>query len=383
MNAMPNVQFDERPSRAQAAPHPRLQVNIKDRDPHDILVGPVDELPVEILRLGLPRHVQIFSSPTIYGLHGEKVSQTLLNAGFHVRTATFPDGEVHKNIASFETLVSALIASEEEWEADALIINLGGGVVMDVGAFVAATYKRGVRHYIQLPTTLLGDVDCGIGGKCGINLGGKNLVGQFYQPKLVLADLSFLQTLPLRELQSGLAEVIKYGFGLDAALLDYLEEHVTQLLQLDYDVLQTIVFSCFRLKSAIVEEDEFDTKGERAKLNFGHTFGHALEAATRFSKYTHGEAVAIGIGCACDLAEGLGLIDGTMAIRLDALCEKAGLPTKISGTDVQRLMQFMRSDKKFVAGKNRFVLPEAVGRLRLHEDVDETLVRAVLAGRMG
>ena len=361
-----------------------ITVQIPGKRAHDIVVGVdiLDELPRRIVTLGLARGVLIISSPTIYGLYGERVRAVLEVGGcepvFHV---LFPDGEEHKNLATFQRLCEEVHHVEDRGGTKVLIVNLGGGVVGDVGGFVAATYERG-RDYIQLPTTLLGDVDCGIGGKTGINHLGKNLIGAFHQPRLVLAELSFLRSLPPREVRCGLSEVIKYGVALDAELFAFVQAHVREAVALELPVIRPLVNRSFELKARTVEQDERDTLGIRAKLNFGHTVGHALEAATRYAAYAHGEAVAIGMVCACEIAERLGLFTQALTARVEALCADVGLPTYMAGADVDEIMRVMRHDKKFIGGKNRFVLPIAIGESVLKTEIDEALIRSVIRGRM-
>lgn len=366
------------------APRPSkiIPVKIPGKQPHDIIVGCdiLGDLPACIESLGLSRNVFIISSPTIFGLHGERMRALFNRDGWSVDVATFPDGEENKTVQAWYKLSGDVASAETTREAKVLVLNLGGGVVGDVGAFVAACYDRG-RDYVQVPTTLLGDVDCGIGGKCGVNhASGKNKIGQFHQPRLVLAELSFLRTLPRREIQSGLAEVIKYGVSLDAKLFDALEELVPRIIGMDMSAVEQAVIRCFELKTGIVVQDERDTLGIRAKLNFGHTVGHALEAATNYARYRHGEAIAIGMVCACDIAVRLKMIPLEMTSRVEALCKQAGLPTFVSsGVSVDSIMSFMRHDKKFVGGvKNKFVLPTAIGATTLVPNIDEGLIRDVL-----
>ncbi len=361
-----------------------IRVAIPGKPAHDILVGTdiLAELPKRITSLELSKDVLIISSPNIYGLYGDLLCVMLREGGCdRIEHALFPDGEEHKNLESYQQLLGRVRETEEEFGYKLLILNLGGGVVGDVGGFVAATYDRG-RDYIQLPTTLLGDVDCGIGGKTGVNFLGKNLIGAFHQPQLVLADLSFLKTLPLREIRSGLAEVIKYGVILDADLFAYVETHADSALALDAEVITRIVRRSFELKARTVEQDERDNRGIRAKLNFGHTVGHALEAATNYVKYTHGEAIAIGMLCACEIAERLGMFAAAQTQRVEALCQAVGLPTHFEGASIDDIMRYMQHDKKFVGRKNRFVLPRTIGDVVLRTEIDKTLIRWVLKGRM-
>ncbi len=361
-----------------------ITVQIPGKRAHDIVVGVdiLDELPRRIAALGLARDILIISSPRIYGLYGERLRAVLEAGGCgQVLHVLFPDGEEHKNLATFQRLCEEVHHVEDRGGTKVLIVNLGGGVVGDVGGFVAATYERG-RDYIQLPTTLLGDVDCGIGGKTGINHLGKNLIGAFHQPRLVLAELSFLPTLAPREVGCGLSEVIKYGVALDAEVFAFLQAHVREAVALDLAVIRPLVNRSFELKARIVEQDERDTLGIRAKLNFGHTVGHALEAATSYGAYAHGEAVAVGMVCACEIAERLGMFTQAQTAQVEALCADVGLPTYMAGADLDEIMRVMRHDKKFIGGKNRFVLPVAIGASVLKTEIDDGLIRSVLRGRL-
>jgi 3-dehydroquinate synthase len=351
---------------------------------HDILIGHgiLGELPKKIIALDLPRDILIISGRRIFELYGEKLESVFKGDGWRIKSETFVDREDNKSLEIYGALVGKVFKAEEEFGSRVLIVNLGGGVVMDVGGFVAATYDRG-RDYIQLPTTLLGDVDCGIGGKTGVNLNEtKNKIGRFHQPRLILADLSFLRSLPEREIRSGLAEVIKYGMILDAKFFEYIEVHTDEARRLEPQVIEHIIRKSFDWKTQIVKKDEEDKIGERAKLNFGHTVGHALEGATKLTRYAHGEAIAIGMLCACEIAEGLGMFTSAQTKRLEALCQSVGLPTQIDASiSIDAIMSHMQHDKKFVAGKNRFVLPTRIGEVVLCDDVPDLLIRRVIKGR--
>jgi 3-dehydroquinate synthase len=297
----------------------------------------------------------------------------------------FPDGEEYKTIESWQSLLVAANEIEEQSETRLLFINLGGGVVGDVGAFAAACYGRG-RDYVQIPTTLLGHVDCGIGGKCAINFTfgigeAKNLIGVFHQPRLVLVDLKFLKTLPPREIRSGLAEIIKYGMIADAALFAFVEDKLSDILACHSATLEPVIEKCLRLKVDVVEKDERDVLGIRAHLNFGHTIGHALETATEYKVYTHGEAISVGMLCACEIAERLGKLDSSVTQRLETLLSRAGLPTKMSA-NADEVLEAMKHDKKFRAGVNLFILPTAVGKVMLEENIPMNIIRSVVEGRI-
>ncbi len=262
-----------------------------------------------------------------------------------------------------------------------VVIAVGGGVVGDLAGFVAATFARGLA-FIQIPTTLLAQVDSSVGGKVGINLpDAKNIVGAFWQPRGVLIDPDVLETLPDREFQSGLAEVVKYGVIQDAEFFHYLEEHAQQLIARDPDALTETIARCCELKAEVVVADERETSGRRAILNFGHTFAHAIETVTDYGEFLHGEAVAIGMVQAAQLAERKGRVDGEFVARLVNLLAAFDLPTELhNALEADALLSAMAKDKKAEAGQLRFVLPTRLGHVELISDVTEDDVRAVLEG---
>jgi 3-dehydroquinate synthase len=278
--------------------------------------------------------------------------------------------------------------AEELWEdlldggADrkTVVVALGGGVVGDLAGFVAATFARGLR-FVQIPTTLLAQVDSSVGGKVGINLpGGKNMVGAFWQPRGVTIDVDVLQTLPDREYRAGLAEVVKYGVIQDADFFAYLENNAAAVNDREPLVLTHIVERCCRLKADVVEQDEREETGLRSILNYGHTFCHAFEAATDYEQLLHGEGVAIGMMCAARLAERLGRIDQAFIERQCALLETFRLPLNVPDVDHDELIELMYRDKKVERGKLRFVLPTRMGHVELVRDVDAADICAALNG---
>jgi 3-dehydroquinate synthase len=260
-----------------------------------------------------------------------------------------------------------------------IVVALGGGVVGDLAGFVAATFTRGLR-FVQIPTTLLAQVDSSVGGKVGVNLpGGKNMVGAFWQPRGVLIDVSVLATLPEREYRAGLAEVVKYGVIQDAEFFAYLEANVEQVNERDPAVLTRIVERCCRLKADVVEQDEREETGLRSILNYGHTFCHAFEAATGYEKLLHGEGVAIGMMCAARLAERMGRIDAKFVERQQKLLEAFKMPLDVPDVDHDELIELMYRDKKVERGKLRFVLPTRMGHVELVRDVANEDVLASMA----
>ena len=260
-----------------------------------------------------------------------------------------------------------------------LIVALGGGVTGDLAGFIAATYRRGVP-FIQVPTTLLAQVDSSIGGKVGIDLPeAKNLIGSFKQPQAVLTDIDFLRTLPARQLRNGLAEIIKYGIIKSRTLFTFLEGNIDKFMSLDSKVTKKVIYECSLIKSRIVEEDEFDVKDIRIILNFGHTLGHAVEAAAGYGgRYSHGESVAIGMLLAGEIALRLDMFPEKEFIRMKSLIKSAGLPVRIENVPLKKIMNSYSYDKKFTAGTNRLVLPGKIGAVEVIEDIPEILINAVL-----
>jgi len=269
-----------------------------------------------------------------------------------------PDGEQHKTLQTAGWVFDALIANK--LNRDAIVVALGGGVVGDIAGFVAACYQRGVG-YVQIPTTLLAQVDSSVGGKTGVNhSGGKNLIGAFYQPLAVIADTDSLATLPDRELAAGLAEIIKYGCVWDPLLFDWLDVNMPALLARDTDALTYAIARSCEIKATVVGKDERE-RNLRAILNFGHTFGHAIEAATAYQSFLHGEAVGLGMLMAADLSHRLSLIDASLLARIHALLTRAGLPTAAPRIGAARALELMHMDKKVQAGTLRLVLLEKLG----------------------
>jgi 3-dehydroquinate synthase len=285
------------------------------------------------------------------------------------------DGEQAKDWSTLEKIFDALLAAR--CGRDTLLVALGGGVVGDLAGFAAAVYQRGIP-FLQIPTTLLAQVDSSVGGKTGINHArGKNMIGAFHQPLAVIADVALLDTLPDRELRAGLAEVIKHALALDLPFVEWLESNVEKLLNRERGALTHAVKRCCELKSEIVAADERET-GVRALLNFGHTFGHAIEAAMGYGSWLHGEAIAAGMVMAAELSKQLGLIDVPQAARVRTLVRQAGLPTHGPAVAPQRLMELMAGDKKAAQGKLRFVVLESIGRAVLRGGIGEGPIRQAI-----
>jgi len=330
--------------------------------PIRIGAGIIETIGQRLSEIGAGSHVAVVTNPTVGKLYARRVEQSLEEAGFVSLLVEIPDGEEYKSLSSLAHIYDRLI--DAKLDRGTTLVALGGGVVGDIAGLAAATFLRGVS-LIQVPTTLVAQVDASVGGKTAINhRAGKNLIGAFYQPRLVLADVDVLKSLPRREFISGLAEVIKYAVILDAEFFDYLEKEIPNALEGDPEVLRHIVGVCCRLKAAVVGEDETES-GYRAILNFGHTIGHAIEVLTDYNQYLHGEAVAIGMAFAARLSEGLGYCDAATGRRIRSLLERAGLPLEVpSGIDGEALESAIGTDKKKREGAVKFVCVEAMGQTR-------------------
>lgn len=311
----------------------------------------------------------VVSNETVFALYGRPLCSSLSRQGFNLQLSLVEDGETVKSINWLHKLYDAAV--EARLERNSAVIALGGGVIGDLAGLAAATYMRGVP-LIQIPTTLLAQVDSSIGGKVAINHPkGKNLIGTFYQPQVVIADLATLQTLPVRELKSGLAEVIKYGVIWDAAFFQYLEQNADQIFKYDFAVLQQVVVDSCTIKARVVAQDEKES-GLREILNFGHSIGHALENMTDYTRYKHGEAVALGMLSEAGLAVKIGLFPQKELWRLLKLLERVGLPTALPpGLDVKHLVACMAHDKKNKNGMLRFILPTAIGQVQAYDFTPE------------
>jgi 3-dehydroquinate synthase len=322
-------------------------------------------------------HAIVITDDNVVPLFANIAVQSLAALGIRADLLSVPAGEASKSVVQAERLWNEL--AQLRADRKTVIFALGGGVVGDLAGFVAATYGRGLA-FVQVPTTLLAQVDSSVGGKVGINLpAAKNIVGAFWQPAGVLIDLDVLKTLPEREYHSGLAEVVKYGVILDADFFTYLETHVAEINARDPNVLEHIVATSCRLKANIVEQDEREETGLRAVLNYGHTFCHAVETVTGYHQFLHGEAVAIGMICASRLAELLGRIDAGITRRQRDLLDRLGLPTKLPKLDENQLLAAMQHDKKTEHGRLRFVLPTRIGHVEMLGNVEAALVRQALS----
>jgi len=330
---------------------------------------------------GTGSRTAVVTNPTVGWLYAEPVRRSLEEAGFTPVVIEVPDGEEHKNLGSLAHIYDELIASR--LDRGSALVALGGGVIGDVGGFAAATFLRGIP-LVQVPTTLVAQVDASVGGKTAINHeAGKNLIGAFYQPRWVLADVEVLRSLPRRELVSGLAEVIKYAVILDAEFFDFLEEVLPHAIERDPDVLSRIVAVCCRLKAAVVSEDETES-GYRAVLNFGHTVGHAIEVLTDYTRYLHGEALAVGMVFAARLSESRGYCDRATVDRIRRLVERAGLPLEVPREiDAEALAGAIGTDKKTREGAVKFVCVEEIGRTRFEYLVGRAIAEYLTMWRAG
>jgi len=359
------------------APSPSTSVHIDlgDRS-YDILIGD-GLLGASDTYAGLPRSTQalIVTNTTVGPLYTQALRQAIAPLHQRVLDVELPDGEQYKDWPALNQIFTKLL--EQAADRKTVLYALGGGVVGDMTGFAAACYMRGVP-FVQVPTTLLAQVDSSVGGKTAINHpAGKNMIGAFYQPQRVVCDLATLDTLPQRELLAGLAEVIKYGPIADADFLTWLEAHMDQLLARDRSALVHAVKRSCEIKAWVVGQDEKES-GLRAILNFGHTFGHAIEAGLGYGEWLHGEAVGCGMVMAADLSARLGLIDDATAQRIQALIERTGLPVKGPRLGADRYLELMQVDKKAEGGQIRFVVIDSLGQASMRPAPD-ALVRDVIA----
>lgn len=346
---------------------------------YKIEIGPglLSGLGAHCAQLKLGSRCAVISDRNVAPQFAKKVQASLKKAGFESVLVTVPAGETAKSLKVVEQCYDAL--AKHRLERKSFIVALGGGVVGDLAGFVAATYLRGVA-FVQVPTTLLAQVDSSVGGKVGVNLkSGKNLVGAFHQPRGVLCDLDSLRTLPVREFRAGLAEVIKYGIIYDAALFERLERDLVKLLKREAKTLEEVIARCCEIKADVVGQDETES-GLRAILNFGHTIGHAIENISGYGKYLHGEAISIGQVAAAILSAELTGLPESDVVRIAALFQAAGLPTDIRLTAAQRKKLFaaMRLDKKVSAGEIKFVLAKKIGEVVWGQKVPDAAVSDAL-----
>lgn len=356
-----------------------LQVGLGDRSyPIIIEDGLMTRVGEDLAERRIGTKYGIIGDDNVASLFGSTLMNSLQEAGLDANLFTFPQGEASKNLETFSDLLRQLARTGFD-RGDALIA-LGGGVTGDLTGFVAASYMRGIP-FIQIPTTLLSQVDSSVGGKTGVDIPeGKNLVGAFYQPRVVYIDTAVLTTLPLSEYTSGLAEVIKYGVIQDEEFFGFLERQVELILRLDRDTIQEMIHTCCKIKAEVVAGDERESDRRRI-LNFGHTIGHAVEATSDYS-ISHGEAVAMGMVAALRLAVRGGLCERQDGGRVATLIHNYGLPTEIPHQlDRDRIKNFLKSDKKTIGNRVFYVLPTRIGDVVITDDVRESLVDGVLEKR--
>jgi len=342
-------------------------------DSYDILIGSgiLSELGRMCSEIGLKGRTALISNPKVISLYGLPVCHSLTDEDNHVNQINIADGEEYKNSATLNSIYDALI--DADLDRNSFIIALGGGVVGDVAGFAAATYMRGIP-FVQVPTTLLAQVDSSVGGKTAIDHPqGKNLIGAFYQPRLVLVDVDTLSTLPEREFLAGMAEVIKYGVALDSDFFDYLEQHAASILAMNRECLIEVISRCCRLKAEVVEVDEKEA-GLRAVLNYGHTLGHAIETLAGYRQLVHGEAVAIGMGLSVRVSMAMGHCSKDDSARIIDLIKRFGLQLEPPACDRHLLLNALAKDKKNRGGTLDFICNKGIGKHVIEKILPEQLL---------
>lgn len=358
-----------------------IKVNLQDRS-YNIIIGNniIGVLGSYIRRLDIGSDAYVITNAAIESRYGKILRKSLKEAGFDIRFKLVPDTEKSKSLNVACSVLKDLAGFDIKKRV--VVIAFGGGVIGDLAGFVASIYKRGIP-YLQVPTTLLAQVDSSIGGKTAVDLNaGKNLVGSFYQPRLVFADVCVLKSLGERQIKAGLAEVIKYGIIKDPSLFAYLERNAESILSLKTSSLEFIVARCAGIKAGITRLDEREKKGIRTMLNFGHTIGHAIEAASGYRHYNHGEAVALGMLIAADISRELGFIDSKIFERIFNLTQVMGLPVKIRRISMKDIISAHYRDKKFMGAINRFVLIKGIGKSFVTQDLSINVIRDCLKRRL-
>lgn len=356
-----------------------LHVGLGDRSyPIIIEDGLMARIGAELATKTIGAKYGIIADDHVASLYGSTIVRSMEEAGVKVELITFPRGEASKNLRTFTDLMSQL--AQAGFDRSDALIALGGGVTGDLTGFAAASYMRGIP-FVQVPTTLLSQVDSSVGGKTGVDIPeGKNLVGAFYQPKVVYIDTAVLTTLPMAEYSGGLAEVVKYGVIRDREFFEFLEQRIADILALDQTTIQEMIFTCCRIKADVVAEDEKESNIRRI-LNFGHTIGHAVEAASDFS-ISHGEAVSIGMVAVLRIAVAAGICERQEAGRVAVLLHNCGLPTEIPHElDRNRIKSYLKSDKKTIGNRVFYVMPTRIGDVQITDDVPESLVDEALKKR--
>jgi len=354
----------------------KLRIDLADRS-YDILIGRnlLPHVGGHLSHLTSARRALVVTNPVVNKLYGKVLSEGLQSAGLVTDCAEIPEGETHKTLQDAQTVYDHLI--ENQYDRNTLLVALGGGVIGDLTGFIAATFLRGVPC-VQVPTTLLSQVDSSVGGKTAVNHPqGKNLIGAFYQPRLVAIDLDTLRTLPPDEFRAGMAEIIKYGIIEDPKLFAYLEKNTEKILAQDTQCLETIIETSCTIKAKVVELDERESN-YRMVLNFGHTIGHAIEALTAYSRFKHGEAVAIGMVYAAKLSRQLGRCSAAVVKKIESLVEKFGLPSRLPQFSAGEYIETLYRDKKAHDKNIRFVLVRDIGSVEIVDRVAEADIQKVL-----
>lgn len=359
----------------------KITVNLRDRSYNIIAADSFALLPECLRKLNLGNYACIITNSKIKHIFEKQITTQLNRAGIKSFYFIVKDAETSKSLKTTQILLKKILKIDKKKKL--FIAALGGGVIGDLAGFVAAIYKRGLP-LIQIPTTLLAQVDSAIGGKVAVDVSeAKNIIGAFYQPRLVYSNIAALESLPVSEIKSGLAEIIKYGMIKDKELFEFLEQKIDSLINKEQEILEKVIFRCVQIKAKIVEQDEREKKGKRTVLNFGHTFGHAIETASAYSKkFTHGQAIAVGMLIACDLAEALSLCPPQVTQRLENIIKKTGLPYFVKGLKLGDILSALRHDKKFVEGKNRFVLPLEIGKVKIITDVNDEKIKQACLSRL-
>ena len=358
-----------------------VQVELGNRS-YPIIIGNgiLQEVGSSLRQFNFSSPIALVSNTTVFPLYGAAVSRSLSASGLTCTEIILPDGEEYKTLPHAERILDALL--QARLDRKSAIVALGGGVIGDLAGFAASVYMRGI-DFIQIPTTLLAQVDSSVGGKTGVNHArGKNMIGTFWQPRLVWIDIDTLVSLPRREFVAGTAEIIKYGIIWDRGLFDFLENFADDVLRLDRNPLRHIIFRSCEIKAEVVRRDEREG-GLRAILNFGHTIGHALETATGYTAFLHGEAVAIGMYIEAEIARLMGLIYQDEVLRIRRLISTYGLPSAIPrNIDLEMFFASMKLDKKAVSGAIRFILPDRIGSVTLQGSVPESVIRKAVEQAM-
>ncbi|MFA6129678.1 MAG: 3-dehydroquinate synthase [Candidatus Omnitrophota bacterium] len=357
----------------------KVTVNLGRRS-YDIIIGSsiIKKLGPYLLKLNIGLDAYIVTNTLLKDKYGAILSSVLLKNGFNCRFKTVLDSEKSKSLESAGCLINDLAKFDRKRKV--FIIAFGGGVVGDLAGFIASVYKRGIA-YVQIPTTLLAQVDSAIGGKTAVDLDlGKNLVGAFYQPNLVFSEINFLKSLDKRQVASGMAEIIKYAIIKDNSLFCYLEKKHKDVFNGHPAVLERIISACSNIKAAIVSRDEKEASGLRTILNFGHTIGHAIESACAYKNYNHGEAVSLGMIAALDLSCKLGLIENRLSLRIENLIKLYGLPVKLKGVSIDKVIDAYYHDKKFTGKQNKLVLIRGIAKPVIVKNVALNLIKEAVGG---